>query len=285
MKLPSNLGFSFMLVAALVFYDGAPLTHAAMPVSPVLEKAIQYFDWLENHTAYFAQCKPVRNGEYYELCDKTRVIRNELQLLFSKKPAELLSWIRGQGLRVEVLCDSSKSDQDAFAEGCQSQSARKGFAELSALHGKYLPEEKTVLIRSSASPGSLIHEYLHSRQANNQNAVFGKVYKATRLQIQLGLTQTMDEQIEIVKRLDASGRGQEAIGHVKVFNIASELMRSFGPWQDLIDERSIFQLYLSYGSEFGARKEDLDLARKNMGFICRNPKLKEVLSSEQCPSI
>lgn len=66
------------------------------------------------------------------------------------------------------------------------------------------------------------------------------------------------------------------------FMKASNDLRSFAKWQDLIDERNIFLLYLKFGKDFGASEEDIALAKKNMGFICANDKIKPLLPESDC---
>jgi hypothetical protein len=207
-----------------------------------------------------------------------------LKQLFAKQPVELLGWIRDERhLKVEILCDKTSGKPEPFAAGCAERSPRKMFDVITSLHGQYLPEERTILIRSTATPGALIHEFLHSLQADNSNPIYGKVYKRDRLKVQRSIADAMSAELEIVKKLEAAGRKDELNIHVKTFESGAELLQHFGLWQDLIDERSLFQLYLKFGQEFGASDDDLALARKNMGFICENKALTPVLPKSECP--
>jgi hypothetical protein len=246
-----------------------------------LEEAVSFFEWLESHAREFAACEPRLDQGDYILCDNTRVPKAELEHLFALPAAKLEEELKAKGLQVELVCagDGTK----ALLEGsCQKDSTNKMFAEISSLHGKYLPEEKRILIRNSASPGSLIHEFVHSLQSSNENSIYGQVYKKKRNRIQGALNRLMDSDLKAVQELEKNGRQAEAKPKMQEFLVASDAMRGFAPWQDLIDERSIFLLYLKFGKSFGATDADLALARKNLGFICGNPKLKELLPKTQC---
>lgn len=247
----------------------------------VLENAVALLSWLEQHASKFGSCIPTKVGDHYELCDKTRVDARELKQLFQKSPADLVSWLKTKGYKVEILCDAS-TQANPFKGLCNPSSERKMFEDLSSLHGQYLPQERTILIKSTASRGSLIHEYIHSLQAQNDREVYGKKYKKERIAVQDQLTQFMDSQIALISALEKQKKIFEAQSLIKPFTLASDAMRAFAPWQDLIDERGIFLLYLNHGQEFGAQTEDLVLAQKNMDFICDNPKLRPVLKGNQC---
>jgi hypothetical protein len=246
-----------------------------------LEEAAQFFGWLEEHAKEFAQCEPRLEGGDYVLCDNTKVAKADLKKWFAMSAKDLIAEIRTKGLKVELICDE-KSTAPALGNECVKAGKDSLFSEISSLHGKYLPEEKSILIRNSATPGSLVHESIHSLQANNDQPVYGKVYKKTRITIQRHMTELMDKKIAVVQKLEKEGKKAEAKTHVDEFMIASQIVRGFAPWQDLIDERGIFLLYLKYGKEFGATDADLALAKKNMHFICKNPKLTKLLPKKQC---
>lgn len=197
---------------------------------------------------------------------------------------DLLKWINKKGIKTKILCDPSKGTIDRFKDRCTVEMGERVFQSVTSLHGKYSPEENTIFIRSSASQGSLIHEYLHSLQSSNQNKIFGKKYKRERNLIQQKLVKFMDEitaEIQILERHN-SKNVTLIQAKLKEFMLASEMLRNFGNWQDLIDERNLFLLYIQFGKEFGAEPEDIELAKKNMGFICNNPKLKTALPFEEC---
>jgi len=246
-----------------------------------IEDVVDFKKWLTSNVAHFAKCTPRKSQSDYLLCDGTKVPVKTLKNLFKLSPAELVKWLKEQGIKIEILCDTKSSTQP-FQKFCVKQTKFPSFKKLSQLHGKYLPEHKTILIKSSASKGSLIHEYIHYKQAENTNPVYGKVYKKTRAVLQRKLTAILDRKIIMVKRLEKKGLTKKSKGHIMDFMEASELLRLFSFWQDLIDERGIFQLYLLYGSEFGAGNEDLKLAKLNMGHICKNKKILKVLPKDQC---
>ncbi|MEQ1664990.1 MAG: hypothetical protein ABL927_06395, partial [Bdellovibrionales bacterium] len=188
--------------------------------------------------------------------------------------------LKAKGITVELVC--AEGEQSRFKSDCSAKSKNIMFNEISSLHGKYLPEEKKILIRNTASAGSLIHEYIHYLESENINLIYEKIYKKTRNQIQAQLINQMDIEIPIIQKLEKSGKKNEIPAHLAKFMAANDALRGFAFYQDLIDERNIFILYLKYGHEFGAKDEDLALAKKNMGFICKNPKIASVLPKAQC---
>jgi hypothetical protein len=264
---------TFLLLAAL-------LSTTALAESGV-EEAATFQAWLEQHGKEFGACEPTKEGENYILCDKTAVPAEQIKKLFALKPKDLLTAMQEKGLKVELICAAGK-DKAKLGEECLRESTNKMFAEITALHGKYLPRERTILIRNSASPGSLVHEYVHSLQSENGNEIYGKAYKKSRNEIQRKLIAQMDEKIAAIQELEKTGKKEGIQAHLGEFMQASDALRAFAPWQDLIDERGIFLLYLKFGREFGATKDDLALARKNMGFLCKNPKIGTLIPEKQC---
>lgn len=254
-----------------------PLSALATP----LEEAVDFLSWLEKHAKDFAACEPALEGDSYVLCDKTKVDRAELRKLLAMKAPELVAELRSKGLKVLVVCDA-EAKNPPLGKDCTPSSGNKMFEELDSLHGKYLPAERKILIRSSASRGSLVHEYVHHLQSENGNEIYGKAYKRKRNELQEKLEKLMDEKIALIEELEKAGKREETKPHLQEFLLAAEAVRGFAPWQDLIDERGIFLLYLRHGKELGAGKEDLALARKNMGFLCKNPKLAKLLPTKQC---
>ena len=276
------------MVCALVFELFAPRVSAnrstdSEDLTTPIDNAATFFEWLEKNAKEFGSCEPTKRGRLYLLCDGTTVPQDDLLTLFSRNPSELISDLNQRGLKIEILCDSNVASSKAeFNNVCSKTTSRKTFSEIKSTHGQYLPEEKTALLRSSATRGSLIHEYLHHLQSSNQNPIRGHIYKQERNEIQRSLIQLMEK--TTLRITDARLKGDKAglQYNLKIFGLAADTLRGFAPWQDLIDERPIFLLYLKYGKDFGATQEDLDLARKNMSFICKNPKLKPVLPNVQC---
>jgi hypothetical protein len=237
--------------------------------------------WLVQNEELFIKCQVTRKNDRFVLCDETQVPASELKGYFSLTPQKLLETLRAKGAKVEVLCDPSV-EAAPFEPFCQASSGHEVPKKLGPLHGLYKPDKDVILIRSSASTGSLIHEYIHRLQSQNSNRVAGKKYKQERNKVQKNLVQAMDEKIATVQKLEKSKNKDAINAMLPEFLEISDLMQSFAPWQDLIDERSIFLLYLKHGKELGIAQVDLDLARKNLGFICNSEKWKGKLSASEC---
>jgi|GEM_PF-2260292 len=216
-----------------------------------------FFTWLESNKEYFKTCKPVELSDSYELCDKTKVSKQELSELFKLSHNEIIKYFVSKGIKVDIV---------------DSQDKRLG-----NLFGKYLPLENKILVRNSASPGVLIHEYIHHLQLENQNEIFGKKYKFERSNLQAQLVEEIDQAILKSKETTDPEQSKKLI---EVVSKASQKLMSFGYWQDLIDERNIFLLYINYGKKFDAKDDDLALARKNMSFICQREKLNDDICNE-----
>jgi tetratricopeptide (TPR) repeat protein len=229
----------------------------------------EFFDWLNQHKQDFIQCAPKLEGDHYRLCDNTIVKKELIKSLFKKTPEELHKFITGQRIRIKVYCQSKTKGN--FAKYCVKPDSNK----LDKLHGKFIPEENTILLQSDATRGDLIHEFIHYLQYQNSHLVYGRRYKAERVDLQKTLIKKMDDAIEKSKSAKSQ---QEILPLVQSVKEASAQLVHFSYWQDLIDEKNIFLLYLNYGHELGVEQGDLALARKNMGFICA----REKLPSSQC---
>ena len=222
-----------------------------------------FFNWLNDHKEEFIQCVPKQEEGHYRLCDNTIIDKELIKSLFKKTPEELYQYITNEKIKIIVYCKNKAKSN--FARYCIEPNSNK----MDKLHGKFLPEENTILLQSDASKGDLIHEFIHYLQFKNSNLVHGKRYKAERVEIQKVLVEKMDEAIEKSKLAKSQ---QEIIPLVQSVKEASNQLVQFSYWQDIIDERNIFLLYLNYGHEFGVAEEDLALAKKNMGFICAREK-------------
>jgi hypothetical protein len=269
-----QFSFAFLLIST-----GAVPAMATMH-DEALTKTIDFFSWLEKNTKSFGQCEPKKEKDTYILCDNTKINQSELAELFKKTPGDLIQFFKSKNITTEVICTDAK---ETLVKECLKESSNKTFSSIGSLHGKYLPEEKKILIRNSASPGSLVHEYIHYLQSENTNPIYGKVYKKERNQVQSELKQFMDDKIALILKMEGQTNNKNELQlHLKEFGTATQAMLGFAPWQDLIDERSIFLLYIKFGKEFGATDTDISFAKKNMGFICNNEKLKPVLSKTSC---
>ena len=258
---------SFMALAGVAFAGNAE----------VLREGQAFQTWLTANEVSFLNCEVKKVGDAFVLCDNTEIPAAELRELFRLEAAALVNTLQKKGAKIEILCDANVPKAN-FAEVCTAASKREAFKKLTHLHGQYLPEDDVILVRSSSSRGSLIHEYLHRYQSKNTKPVFGKIYKAERNRLQRELVRAMDATIAQVQALEKAGKKKEALPLLPDFMGISDLMQNFGPWQDLIDERGIFVLYLKYGQELGVSAQDLALARKNMGFICKSKTWGEKLA-------
>ncbi|MBI3543163.1 MAG: hypothetical protein HY075_07810 [Deltaproteobacteria bacterium] len=252
------------------------------PTLKTFDDALVFFKWLESHAEGFGHCKVDKAGKGFVLCDGTEVDAAELRELLALAPDKLVARLKDKGLTVDVLCETKPPRPAPFHAFCSSKLDHKMFAQTTALHGEYLPGEKRILLREGSSVGTAVHEYLHSLEEANANPIYGKVYKKERLAVQAALTKVMDAKIAEVHAIEKSKDRTKLSVLLKEFSAASDLMRGMARWQDFIDERSLFLLYLRHGKELGVSKEDEELARKNIGFVCKNPGLRKYVTDDQC---
>ena len=245
-----------------------------------LDKSETFLAWLESHKADFAKCTPEKNGAVITLCDQTVINIKEAQKLFEMKPDELVAFIKNEKIKLEILCKSDRGT--TFNKWCSSQLSRTIFKEVSSLHGQYIPNENTIAINSDSSLGSLVHEYFHYRQFKNDNKVFGKAYKHDRIEIQNSVVKAFDLLIADVQELEKAKKPNEAKALLKYATGLSDVLMKFGFWQKLIDERNLFLVYVNFQKELGIATEDVGLAKKNIGFLCNDKELKNLLSKEEC---
>jgi hypothetical protein len=242
--------------------------------------ATQFLKVLENHKSELAECKPIKKDKNYMLCDGTSVSHELLKKLFSKKNSELLKFLQNQKINYEILCKESHLKN--FRKWCNPNANRSFFKEVTSLHGQYVPAEKTIVIQSDASNGSLIHEYLHYLQHENKNQIYGLTYKSDRVAVHADLLKTMNFIIERVNELEKEGRKEEAKKWIKPAMSVGDTMMKFSLWQKIIDERNLFLLFINFGKELGIKKEDIELAKKNIGFICNDPEASKILNENEC---
>lgn len=250
-------------------------------VRTALERSKEFHAWLEEHKREWAECDPRRVDGKYVLCDGTEAEAAELQSLFrKKKPEQLVDFLKAKAIKLEVLCKDSA--RKTFTPWCSPNQSRAFFREVTALHGQFLPEENTILIHSDAYLGSLIHEYLHSLQFKNANQRFGRSYKQERIGVQEELKSALDAIIARVQELEKQGDKAGARAWLSPAVELSQAIAGFGLWQKLIDERNLFRLYILFQKQLGVASEDVALARKNMGFLCKDAQLKGLLPKVQC---
>jgi len=205
-----------------------------------------------------------------ELCDGTQVKLSELRPLFKMSPAQLASFVLEKKIELRVLCEP-KGVSAPFASFCRPFPKIGPWKEVTQLHGQFLPLENAIIIRAGAFPGSLVHEYIHAMQFANRNLKRGHVYKQERIRVQKALIDELDLLIAQTKKLEAAGKEPEARKLLPRAIALSDDLLKFGFWQKVIDERNIFFLYSSFGTELGIAARDVELARKNLGFLCADP--------------
>lgn len=245
-----------------------------------LEKSEAFLAWLESHKADFAKCTPEKNNSLITLCDQTTINVKEAQKLFEMTPEELVNFINNEKIKLEILCKSDRGT--TFKKWCSAQSNRTFFKEVSSLHGQYIPSENTIAINSDSNRGSLVHEYFHYRQFKNENKVYGKAYKRERIEIQNEVVKAFDLLITDVQELEKAKKTNEAKSLLKYASGLSDILMKFGFWQKLIDERNLFLVYINFQKDLGVASEDVDLAKKNVGFLCQDKELKNLLNKEEC---
>lgn len=246
------------------------------------QKAEDFFSWLSRNEKYFADCKLEKKGDLIFLCDGTQVSHAELKKLFAKNISQITSELKQKKIQIEVICNSEKSNREFENISCLNESSNKTFKKVASLHGLYLPDENKIVIRNSATRGTLIHEYIHSLQTLNQVKIDEHIYKSEKNQLRKEIEKELDQLLSEVKKLEQEKKQEEVKQKVAQFMKLNDFMLAFSKWQDLIDERSLFLLYIKYEKDFNIEKADIELAKKNLKFICNRKDLVGVLSQAEC---
>jgi tetratricopeptide (TPR) repeat protein len=214
------------------------------------------------------------------MCDNTHLKIAELKKMFKMSPASLVKYIKKKGINLEIFCTKNRG---VFTKWCDPKIKRESFKKRYSLQGQFLGRENTILLKANAYKGSLIHEYIHAQQYLNNKKIYGHRYKYERSHIERKAIKRMDQIIRIVKKDEAKLKKENKLSpYLKEMVALSQGVQRFSKWQDLIDERGIFLVYLKYGKLIGATKEDIALAQKNMGFICKRSDLR-YMSKQFCP--
>jgi tetratricopeptide (TPR) repeat protein len=247
--------------------------------SDEVDQSKNFLAWLLSHKAELEKCIPTKINNGYQLCDNTFINKDLLIRLFKMSADEMVIFLKNENISLKVFC---RPDNKAgiFQKYCipnEQNSAQKN----AKLQGQFHPETNTIDIQSDAYIGSLVHEYIHYLQYKNENMVFGKRYKFERSQIQQSLIKIMDASTGEVEKFLKAKDDVNAKIHIANTLLASDQLLQYSPWQDLIDEKNIFLLYKNFGIEFGVKDEDIALADKNMGFICK----RFNLPGDQCAEI
>lgn len=243
----------------------------------VLQKGQAFFQWLDKNEAAFASCKIEKNEDQIMLCDGTLASYAQLKKFFAMPPEDLLKLIKEKGVAIEIICGTENSKGDFTKSECVPESSDKTFKKVSSLHGLYVAETNKIFIRSSTTKGALIHEYLHFLQSKNTQKVDGRVYKQEKNELKKEINQELDRIEAEVKLAEKKKQSELLKSKVAEFMKINDLMLAFSKWQDLIDERSLFLLFVKYEKDFQISKEDMDLVRKNLNFVCRRKDYKSTL--------
>lgn len=264
-------------VAAVLAISSCFVNTASAQTEAVLRKGQAFFQWLEKNEAGFAHCKIEKKDDQVQLCDGTLVPYQQLKNLFSVNADELLKNIKAKGINVEIICSAEKSTGDFIKNECVAESSDKTFKKVSALHGLYVDEANKIFIRSSATKGTLIHEYLHFLQSKNDQKIDGHVYKQEKNQLKKQINTELDRIEAELKQAEQKKQPEVLKAKVAEFMKVNDLMLAFSKWQDLIDERSLFLLFVKYEKDFQIPKEDMDLVHKNLNFVCKRTDYKSAL--------
>ena len=260
--------FKYVLILSIISFCNPVLSN------DVIEESKNFLVWLESHRGDIEKCTPVKVSNGYQLCDNTFISKEQLVKLNKMTAEEVVHFIKNENISLKVFCkpDSNMGNFQKYCIKNEQNAAQKN----AKLQGQFHPETNTIEIQSDAYIGSLIHEYIHYLQYKNENLVFGKRYKFERAQIQQALIKLMDSStIEVEKYLKEKDDANAKMHIAKVLQASEQLMQ-YSRWQDLIDEKNIFLLYQNLGHEFGIRDEDIALANKNIGFICKRFKLPSI---------
>lgn len=266
-----------VLFAIFLAVSGLFLNTASAQTEAVLQKGQTFFQWLEKNEASFINCKIEKQADQIKLCDGTLVSFEEMKKFFAITPEELLKLIKAKGVSVDIICNPDKSAGDFLKSVCIAEGTDKTFKKVSALHGLYVDEANKIFIRNSASKGVLIHEYLHFLQSKSTQKIDGHVYKQEKNELKKQINTELDRIESEVKQAEQKKQPEVLKAKVAEFMKVNDLMLTFSKWQDLIDERSLFLLFVKYEKDFQIPKEDMDLVHKNLNFICKRKDYKSTL--------
>ena len=286
---------SFLLSSLMSGCAGRPTTshvdesqNVKVSVQQAENDAKAFLNWLETQQSYFGECKINQDHDAIRLCDETLLSHKEMQRLFTLNNTQLISELQKQNVKIEIVCTQS-SDVNCIAE-----STNPLFKKMGSLHGLYVARDNTIYIRSGATVGVIIHEYIHYLQSKNTQPVLGHQYKIEKNKVIDQLNILLDEMVIEIKQIAKTAQDSklsQAETDAKTHRMKSltqdflrlndQLMR-FSRWQDLIDEREIFKLFIAYEKDWKIAQADMDLVAKNMGFICQRNDLLNVIADQEC---
>lgn len=237
--------------------------------------------WLSEHESKFANCLPKQTKASIHLCDGTEISIPEIQKLFDFSSDQLVAYLKSQKLRVEILC--SQKEPGEFHSNCKDETSKKTFQAFGFLHGQFDATTSTIFLRSDSSRGSLIHEYLHFKQTKNRIRVFGKIYKKERFEVEQALNRAFDLLLKEVQKAEQGGDIRLVSALIPIAQELTQEIASYAKWQILIDERNLFLAYQQFQSSLHVPAPDVALAKKNMAFICEDPRTRTTLrDSPEC---
>lgn len=275
-----------LLISMLVFFCflSVPMAKDNVSIEENMKNVVKisesFFGWLDQNKSYFAKCIPEKKGNQIVLCDGTRIDIKTAKKYFKMKPAELVSFIKSEKINLEIFCQEKRKSN--FKKWCSPNQNNKFFKDVSSLHGQYVPYTNTIVLHSDAYVGSLVHEYFHYKQFANMNLTHGKIYKKDRIEVQSQIISVFDQLIAEISELEKNKKTEEAKRILAHAIKLSELLHKFGFWQKLIDERNLFLTYILFSHELGISKGDVELARKNMKFLCRDTDFKAIINENEC---
>jgi len=166
--------------------------------------------------------------------------------------------------------------------------------KVGSLHGLYVARDNTIYIRSRATVGVIIHEYIHYLQSKNTQPVLGHQYKIEKNKVIDQLNTVLDEMVAEIKQIAKTAQdsklsqaGTDEKTHqmkalTQNFLRLNDQLMQFSRWQDLIDEREVFKLFIANEKDWKIAQADMDLVKKNMGFICQRKDLLNVIADQEC---
>lgn len=250
-------------------------------VKNTIARSNAFRSWLRKNETSFAKCRPELIQESIKLCDGTRISLTETQKLFKMEPKHIVDYAQRKKIKVEILCSEQSSGE--LQTLCKPAISKKTFQEFGFLHGQFDASTSTIFLRSNSSKGSLIHELLHYQQAISRTPIFGKAYKIERIKIEKALNQAFDLVLKEVQKAEISGNIRLAASLIPLAQEITSEIASYAKWQMLIDEWNIFLTYKLYHLNIGIPEEDVELARKNIAFICKDPRTRSLLrNAEEC---
>lgn len=255
----------------------------SLRAAPVLRESQDFLDWLEKNKQQFANCTIEKDESTVYLCDHTEVDLVAIQKMFKLSLGALISQIQKLNVQVRYICDEKETKKNS-KKLCAKDDLSQKFKKMSQLHGLYVQDQKTILLNRKSSKAVLIHEYVHHLQSESKVKVAGRHYKAERNQLQIKINDELDRLMLEIAELEKKKDKPALMAKANEFIQLNDVFLKLGKWQDYIDERSIFSLFLKNQKKFNLPVEDLELVKKNMRAICNRSDLKD-FSVPECVNL